>query len=87
MCGFCTVDGKARSLEQFALVGGEFDAAALLTRAGGEARTDIDEALSAAALAAGHEDLDFFGIFERVFKQGGIDIPPNLAAPRVRREP
>ena len=87
VCGFCTADGKARCLEQFVLLGGRFDVAALLTRAGGEPKPDIDKTLSGAILAAGVNELDFAATMGRVFKEFGIEVPDTLPPPRPDGKP
>jgi hypothetical protein len=87
VCGFCTVDDKARSLDQFGLLGGNFEVSALLTRAGGEAKVDIDKAIAAAGLAAGHDKLNFVELWQLIFQQAGVDVPTNLPPPLMKREP
>jgi hypothetical protein len=84
--GFVTADGKARSTEQFTLLGGEFDVSPLLTRAGGELKMDIDRAVTDAIPAAGFDKLDEIEVFSRVLKSAGIDVPKGLEPPK-RRNP
>ncbi len=81
--GFTTADGKARHVALFVRLGGEFDLAPLLTRAGGEPKLDIDGTLSAAALAAGHHQLDLSAMFERMLKTAGDEIPKGLERPKA----